>query len=141
MLPPKRSDENNAADWFYLASDGLKTADLVWNAEGLTPSGIELLQEAMERCLKGYLIAKGWSLVKTHCPSLLVWEAMPFDARFGRFTSLADELTRGFFAQHYPGGDWQVIGRRYPDLRRQTGEGVGLIRDCLPQYSHDLPAL
>lgn len=139
MLPPKRSDENNPADWFCPASDRLRTADLVWNAEGLTPSGSEPLQEVVKRFLKGYLIVKGWSLVKTHDLSLS--GAMLFDARFGKFTSLAHELTRDFFAPHYPGGSRQIIGRHYPDLRRQTGELVGLVQDCLPQYSDDLAAL
>ena len=44
----KHSDENDPSDWFYLAADRLKIADLAWKQEGLTPSGIELLQEAAE---------------------------------------------------------------------------------------------
>ena len=55
----KLSNESDPADWFYLATDRLKTADLAWKVEGLTASGIELLQESVERYLKGYLIARG----------------------------------------------------------------------------------
>ena len=123
----KLSSESDPADWFYLASDRLKTADLVWKAEGLTASGIELLQEAVERLFKGYLIAKGWKLVKTHDLSALVSEAISIDAQFQAFTSLADELTRDFFAQHYP------------ELRRHTDELVALIKHSLPRYSSELP--
>lgn len=130
----KLSNESDPADWFYLAGDRLKTADLIWKAEGLTASGIELLQEAVERYLKGYLVAKGWKLVKTHDLSRLVSEAIVFDPRFNGFTSLADELTRDFFAQHYPGGDWLTIGQHYPDLRRETGDMVELIQQSLPQF-------
>ena len=130
----KLSNESDPADWFYLAADRLKAADLIWKAEGLTASGIELLQEAVERYLKGYLVAKGWKLVKTHDLSVLVSEAISFDARFKPFTSLADELTRDFFAQHYPGGDWLTIGQHYPDLRRETGDMVEVIQQSLPQY-------
>ena len=53
----KLSDETSPADWFYLAQDRLHAADVLWAANGLTASGIELLQEAVERYLKGYLIA------------------------------------------------------------------------------------
>ena len=130
----KLSNESDPADWFYLASDRLKTADLAWKVEGLTASGIELLQESVERYLKGYLIAKGWKLIRTHDLSVLVSEAMTLDAQFKSFISLADELTRDFFAQHYPGGDWQTIGQHYPELRSQTGELVELIKNSLPQY-------
>ena len=49
----KHSDENDTSDWFYLAADRLKIADLAWKQEGLTPSGIELLQEAVERYSPG----------------------------------------------------------------------------------------
>lgn len=130
----KLSSEGDPADWFYLASDRLKTADLAWKVEGLTASGIELLQESVERYLKGYLISKGWKLMRTHDLSALVSEAISYDSRFKDFISLADELTRDFFAQHYPGGDWQTIGQHYPDLRRQTGDMVELIRQSLPQH-------
>lgn len=136
----KLSSEDDPADWFYLASDRLRTADLVWNAEGLTASGIELLQEAVERYLKGYLVAKGWKLIKTHDLSVLVSEAISHDAHFKAFIPLADELTRDFFAQHYPGGDWQVIGQHYPDLRLQTGDLVQRIRESLPQFFSRPPA-
>ena len=112
----------------------MKIADLVWNTEGLTPSGIELLQEAVERYLKGYLVAKGWKLIKTHDLSVLVSESISRDIRFNSFAPLADELTRDFFAQHYPGGDWQTIGQNYSALRVQTTEMVELIKQSLPQY-------
>jgi HEPN domain-containing protein len=136
----KLSNETDPADWFYLASDRLRTADLVWKTDGLTASGIELLQEAVARLLKGYLVACGWKLIKTHDLSFLVSEASEHEARFKAFTPLADELTRDFFAQHYPGGDWQVIGQHYPELRVQVGGMVELIKDLLPQYAHELPS-
>src|SRR5256885_11064622 len=60
-----QTDELNPADWFYFATDRLRNADIIWAAEGLTPSGIELLREAAEPFLKGYLVGKGWRLVKT----------------------------------------------------------------------------
>jgi HEPN domain-containing protein len=130
----KQSSDKNPADWFYSASDRLKIADLAWANEGLTQSGIELLQESVERYLKGYLVAKGWTLKRTHDLDVLLIEAKRFDVRFDQFRSLADELTRDFFAQHYPGGDWTDLGRNYETLRQQTGSLVELIKQNLPQY-------
>ena len=101
----KQSDETDPADWFYLAEDRLRAADVLWKAEGLTASGIELLQEAAERYLKGYLVARGWRLVKTHDLEALLDAASSFDPAFGRFAAFAEELTEDFFAQHYPGQD------------------------------------
>ena len=126
------TDETNPADWFAFANERLKSADLLWRHEGLTASGIECLQEALERYLKGYLIARGWRLIKTHDLKLLVDEAGKRDARFSQFGRLAEELTADFFAQHYPGGDLTHVGENYQTLRQQTGELVALIREFLP---------
>ncbi len=130
----KQSSDSNPGDWFYSAGDRLKIADLAWASEGLTQSGIELLQESVERYLKGYLVAKGWPLKKTHDLDVLLIEATRYDSRFDRFRDLADELTRDFFAQHYPGGDWTDMGKIYESLRQQAGELIELIRQHLPGH-------
>ena len=130
----KRTDDKNPADWFAFAEERMRAADLLWRHEGLTAAGIETLQESVERYLKGYLVAKGWLLKKTHDLDVLVIEAMAFNARFNQFRGLADELTSDFFAQHYPGGDWTDIGQNYQALRRETTEMINLIQQELPQY-------
>ena len=140
MLSRKHSDETDPADWFCLATDRLKVADLAWKQEGLTASGIELLQEAIERYLKGYLIAKGWRLLRTHDLDQLVTEAKTYDPQFDRFHLFAEELTEDFFAQHYPGEDWQTIGQNYEKLRLQAGELIELIQQSLPQNFSKRPA-
>ena len=130
----KQSSDSNPDDWFYSAADRLKIADLAWKNEGLTQSGIELLQESVERYLKGYLVAQGWSLKRTHDLDVLLIEAIRYDKSFDQFRNLADELTRDFFAQHYPGGDWTDLGKNYETLREQTGELIKLIQKNLPKH-------
>ena len=61
--------------------------------------------------------------MKMHDLSVLVSEAISFDARFKSFIPLADELTRDFFAQHYPGGDWQTIGSITPNFVARLANG------------------
>lgn len=90
------TDENDPRDWFCLAEERLKSADSLWRHEGLSLTGIESLQEAVERYLKGFLIAKAWKLRKIHDLRLLIQEAKQFDQRFGRFASFATELTEDF---------------------------------------------
>ena len=130
----KQTSETDPADWFFAARDRLRGADTTWERNGLTLSGIELLQEAVERYLKSYLIAKGWSLDRTHDLRKLLSEAMTYDPAWTGFQALADELTDDFFAQHYPGGDWTNVGQNYETLRKQAGEIVSLIEQSLPQY-------
>jgi HEPN domain-containing protein len=116
----RKTKASQPADWFAFAEERLKAADLLWTHEDVTPSGIECLQESVERFLKGYLIGKGWRLVKTHDLERLVSEAQKYDVWFSRFVSLAEQLTADFFAQHYPGGDLTSVGQNYDLLRQQS---------------------
>ncbi len=90
----------------------------------MTALGIEALQESVERYLKGFLVGRGWTLVKTHDLERLVGEAISYERGFARFVPLAVELTEDFFAQHYPGDDTTNIGQNCETLRQQAGEMV-----------------
>lgn len=129
----KQTSETDPEDWFAFAAERLRAADVLWEHEGLTATGIETLQEAVERYLKGYLVAKGWSLIRTHDLERLLMEATVFDKNFGRFKALAEELTEDFFAQHYPGEDTREVGKNYETFRKDAGELVELIQRSLPQ--------
>jgi HEPN domain-containing protein len=124
--------ETNPADWFLLASERLRAADALFGSLGSTWSGIELLHEAVERYLKGWLIGKGWTLVKTHDLQHLMAEAVAREPAFNAFMSLAIDLTDRFFAQHYPGDDLTDVETHYPELRRQTDGLLRLIRGDSP---------
>jgi len=130
----KPTSDKDPADWFAFGSERLHSADVLHEHEGLTATGIEALQEGVERYLKGYLIAKGWPLVKTHDLVLLIKEAKKFDPAFNQFIPMAEELTEDFFAQHYPGEDTTLLGENYDALRTQAGQMIDLIQQSLPQF-------
>lgn len=133
----KKTNELDPADWFAFAEDRMRCADVLWEHEGLTAGGIELLQEGVERYLKGFLIANSWDLVKTHDLERLLAEACKFNVDFSRFAPLALQLTEEFFAQHYPGHDTQHVGENYEMLRCQTGGLIELIKSALPTFFAD----
>ena len=122
------TSEDSPADWYLLAQDKLNAADAVFKTLGSTFSCVELLHEAVERFLKGYLISKGWRLVRTHDLTDLVASASDFDIGFRNFEELAEELTEQFFLQHYPGSDLRDVGKNYLALRSQTDELLKLIQ-------------
>lgn len=129
-----RTDESNPAHWFAFAAERLLGADVLSQHEGTAASSVEALQEAAERYLKGFLIAKGWTLKRTHDLKVLVRDAAAFVPEFARFRDLADRLTAEFFEQHYPGGDLTHVGENFPDMRAAVGEMVALIRLSVPGY-------
>ncbi len=74
--------EDNPKDWFMLAEDRLRGADVLQRAEGVTYLGVEPLHEAVERYLKGYLVAQGWSIERTHNLAHLLDCAIDYDPAF-----------------------------------------------------------
>ncbi len=96
-----RTFEDNPQDWYMLAFERLKAADAVFDSFGnATFSVVELLHEAVERFLKGFLIAHGWELKRTHNLVDLISDIQVFDARFATLKPMAESLTEQFFAQH-----------------------------------------
>lgn len=132
-----KTDETNPQHWFLLAAERLSAADVIYAHSGSTYTGIEVLQEAVERYLKGFLVAKGWVLRKVHDLAFLNDEAKTFDSRFAAFDDLCESLTEQFWAQHYPGGDLSTVGSDYNFLRQQVGEMVVFILASVPSTSPD----
>ncbi len=121
------TDPASPGDWFLLASDRLEKADALFSQFGASWSGVELLHEAAERYLKGYLVSCGWKLVKTHDLNSLLASACGFNHSFADFVSACQNLTEQFWEQHYPGGDLDEVGENYADLREAIGKMISLI--------------
>lgn len=122
-----KTDEKNPQDWLYLARERLQAADALFLSLGATYSGVELLQESVERFLKAYLISRGWELLKIHNLSTLLDYAVSFDERFKNNADLSENLTAQFWAQRYPGDDLSEVGLDYPELREQASILITLI--------------
>ena len=122
-----KTDEMNPHDWFLLPRERLEAADAVRRACGACNSAVELLQEAVERYLKGYLVSTGWPLQRVHNLSTLLDAAVQRDARFKPFADLCEGLTAQFWEQHYPGGDLADVGTDYDLLRAEAAKMVSLI--------------
>jgi HEPN domain-containing protein len=134
-----KTDERNPDDWFLFANERLASVDALWKQFGPSYSVVELLHEAVERFLKGYLVANGWSLERIHDLNRLVEAAMAFEPQFGGFAELAHSLTEQFWEQHYPGGDLTEVGSDYELLRQQAGEMIALIQaSIVPPNSGDI---
>ncbi len=96
-----KTDETNPQHWLGAARLRLSSADHLHAAEGASAAVVELLQEAVERYLKGYLIDRGWRLQRTHNLTALLDAAVGYEGRFQAFSDMAESLTDQFWAQHY----------------------------------------
>ena len=89
-------------EWFKRAEeDMLVTRHLLIEGMGhLTAAA--LLQQAVERYLKGYLLSKGWRLKKTHDLEYLITEAIARDNAFDPYLDIRRRLTEYYLETRYP---------------------------------------
>jgi HEPN domain-containing protein len=124
-----KTRENNPKDWILLAEERLQSADALVHSRGVCCSAIELLQESLERYLKGFLISKNWKLERIHDLNRLLDLCLDHHPGFSKFAPLAQSLTEQFWAQHYPGDDLSEVGEDYPELRRDAQDLIQLINE------------
>lgn len=98
-------NENNktrAEEWLEKAKHDFESAKLILEGNGYADTAVVLLQQAMEKYLKGFLIRNGWKLIKTHNLKLLLDEAKAYNNDFERFYDPADKLTQYYIDEKYP---------------------------------------
>jgi len=91
-----------ATAWFERADEDITVArHLLSQGFGLLTAA-SLLQQAVERYLKGYLLAIGWELKKTHDLELLISEVIARDKDFQSFLEVCRRLTEYYTETRYP---------------------------------------
>jgi HEPN domain-containing protein len=103
--------ENNkykAIEWFEKANHDFDALQDVIRGSGHADVAGVLLQQSIEKYIKGYLISKGWKLVKTHDLKQLLDEAVKYNAAFKPYYDLLDLITEYYFEGKYPFSETKV---------------------------------
>ena len=61
-----------------------------------------LLQQSLEKFLKGYLVSKGWELKRTHDVGDLLEEVTGFDPEYAAFRDLCKEISEYYYLEWSP---------------------------------------
>jgi HEPN domain-containing protein len=96
-----RPDFGYPADWFHIGERDLDRAKRLL-ADDDYPGAAFNLQQAVEKHLKGYLLARGWKLRRVHDIEVLLNEAARLDASFGEFREHGRKMTQYYFEDRYP---------------------------------------
>jgi HEPN domain-containing protein len=99
-----KGDPARPENWYQLARRDLEKAcrDL---AQGDLPYAAIGFQQAAEKACKGWLIAHGWRLVKTHDLVFLTGEIRQRGQEIGWFDKSAALLSKEFFEERYVSWD------------------------------------
>ena len=100
MMQP--NNKTNYKEWFDMGKRDLEDAELLLD-EGRLENAAILLQQSLEKYLKGFLIKKGWELKKTHNLSLLLADAMKYSPQLRNFENICKKAGAYYFEDRYPG--------------------------------------
>lgn len=91
-------------DWFDLADLDLQAAEILLAEEGPLPVVAFHLQQAVEKYLKGYLLASGWTFRRIHDLEVLIGEATNRDEAFATYLEPCQRITEYYIESRYPTG-------------------------------------
>jgi len=89
------------ADWYRIGARELDRARRLLD-DGDYPGAGFNLQQAAEKYLKGYLLARGWKLRRVHDLEVLLNDAVRFDASLEEFRDPCRKVTQYYLEDRYP---------------------------------------
>ena len=93
-----------AKGWLEKGRHDFEMAQLLYKDQGYTDTIAFLVQQAVEKYLKGFLIYHGWRLRKIHDLEALLSEAIKIDPSFEEFSIACGKITEYYSESRYPLG-------------------------------------
>ncbi len=92
-----------ACEWFEKGKHDLEGAQILFESGHYTDTTAILIQQAVEKYLKGFLIRYGWKLEKIHDLVRLLTEAAKYKPELAKFEEDCRRITEYYFESRYPG--------------------------------------
>ncbi len=89
-------------EWFSKAEKDLDEAKFLFEKNRHLEDVAFFVHEAVEKCLKGFLINNDWELEKTHDLVRLLREACEFASSLEKFIPLMEEMANYYIESRYP---------------------------------------
>ena len=121
----KKNKSLLAKEWVIKGQHDIENARLLYRDEGYTDTIAFLIQQTIEKYLKGYLIYHDWKLKKTHDLEYLLNEAVKTNVAFEEFTLICRKATKYYIDSRYPLG--MPIEYTRKEIKESIGEAEKLI--------------
>lgn len=124
MSDPERTPIDTPAAWLRFADENLSVAEREMATDAPAYHTVCFLcQSAAEKYLKGYLIAQGWDLEKTHDLVALLTRCAGYEEHFAALREGGAVLNEYIIAGRYPGDvAYEAIGEE------EAEEAVAIVR-------------
>ena len=97
----RREESHYPQDWFRIGDKELKRAHNLFRLADLEGAGFNI-QQAIEKYLKGYLLAQGWELRRIHDLETLLNETIIYDPSFEEFRTACQKINQYYIEERYP---------------------------------------
>ncbi|MBC2698977.1 MAG: HEPN domain-containing protein [ANME-2 cluster archaeon] len=89
-------------DWFEKGDEDKKAVEILLKHGGSVSVSSYLIQQMLEKYIKGFLPSKNWRLKRTHDLEELLDKMVEYDLSFEEFRELSQEATAFYFFERYP---------------------------------------
>jgi HEPN domain-containing protein len=96
-----REESAYPRDWLMIAEKDLVRAERCLREKDPELAGF-CLQQAIEKFLKAFLLARGWRLRRTHDLEALLDDAVAYDRSLEQYRSACQEVTKYYMLERYP---------------------------------------
>jgi HEPN domain-containing protein/predicted nucleotidyltransferase len=129
--PMVEDSSSYARDWLSPALDYLQAAELTLE-RGLSANVAgALLQQAVEKCLKAYLLFRGWRLKRTHDLEELLEDAIVYAPDFEQYRAVCVEVTKYYVDDRYPRNRRELTHREVEEALEQLRPLIDKIIESL----------
>ena len=116
-------------EWTARSIHDLEAARLLLRYESYADTVLFHVHQAMEKCLKGFLVHHGWKLKKIHDLETLIAEASDFDSTLSDYLELGRRLTAFYYIERYAPGPVPLYSAQ--ETRRLFDRGSELVQHIL----------
>lgn len=89
-------------DWFEKGDEDKQAVEILLKHGGSISVSSYLIQQMLEKYMKGFLLSKNWRLKRTHDLEELLDKMVEYDLSFEEFRELSQEATAFYFFERYP---------------------------------------
>ena len=126
----------HAAEWFERGKHDIDAAQILYEKRGFTDTIAYIIQQAIEKYLKGFLIYNGIKPKRTHDLGILLNEAVKFEDTLEEFIDFCDKVTKYYIENRYPPGS--PVEYRFEEIKESLDNAWSLIRKIREKTGIDI---
>lgn len=116
----------HAEEWVTKGDHDIEMAQLLYNERGYTETIAFLIQQAVEKYLKGLLVFHGVKPKRTHDLEKLIDDVIEIDKSFEKFIDIGTKITKYYMDSRYPSG--LTIEYSREEIEQSLDEAYEIIR-------------